>query len=150
MSTYIQPLYDAVRAKVLTAWPDVEAAGVFEAEHIADIPWGDLKNKAPFAAIQVTSVARVQRGLANRHFQVGITVYRMQRVNGPSGRLLTQLEALRDLLLGAKLNCGPVLPMPFEMKWDEELPANAILAAKEMFYLRAGTVSFAVLVGENE
>jgi len=70
--------------------------------------------------------------------------------NGPSGRLLTQLEALRDLLLGAKLNCGPVLPMPFEMKWDEELPANAILAAKEMFYLRAGTVSFAVLVGENE
>lgn len=150
MSTYIQPLVDAVRAKTLATWPDAAAGGVWEVEHIADVPWGDLKDKTPFAVIQITSVTRVPRGLANRHFQIGVTVHRMQRVAGPNGRLFPLMEALRDAFTNAKLTCGPVLPTPLEIMLGDQLTANQILASKELFYLRAAALSFSVLVGDNQ
>lgn len=149
MSSYLQPLYDALRGSIGRAWPDVVAGGVFEAEHASVIPWADLAPNLPIAAIVLTGLASTDLGgMCNQAFLASVDIYRLARVDGPSGNLLPSLEALRDDLYANPLTYGQFWPDPLALSWNDELTPNRILASKQIFYARAGRLSITVLVGD--
>lgn len=146
MSAYLQDTYTALRTRITATWTDVVTGGVFEAEHIQLVPFADLT--LPFAVIVLNRAVAADWGASNQTYIVQADVYYVATVTGPTGAVLTKLEALRDDLWTTDLTTGQVMPEGMALEWSDAMYPNTLFAAKEML-IRAGRLSVNVLVGET-
>lgn len=157
MPELVPQLYADFREKVIAAWPEVSANGVYGAAHVNMIPWADLE--LPYAVLHCERFEKEPGWAADTDmWAVAFHVYYVYEpgsqtvagplAEGPISPLIERLETLRDVFLTRAtmgLTNGQVLGVQ-EFSWDDSLPPNAVLSAKGD-RARAGRVTVSILIG---
>jgi len=146
MSLYLETLYDALRTVISTVWPEVDADGIFEADHLDMIPWQDLT--LPYSVIAISSMPQDTdlASLDSLAYLPVVEIFYVCAVDGPRSPVRAKLEALRDALWTGPLRIGQVRSIP-SLDWSSDLVPNQVLAAKGMG-ARAGRIQVGILIGE--
>lgn len=146
MSAYLETLYDALRTVISNEWPEVDADGIFEVDHLDMLPWQDIK--PPYAVISISSMPQDTENAAtdSLSYMPVVEIYYVGDVAGPRSPIRAKLEDLRDVLWTGPLEIGQVWNIP-SLDWSSGLEANQILAGKGMSQ-RAGRIEVAILIGE--
>ena len=146
MSAYLDSLYDALRTVISAAWPDVDADGIFEAEHLDLMPVEDLT--PPYAVISVSSMPKNDDWAVDTlAYQPVVDIYIVEAVSGPRSGIRARLEVLRDALWTTPLAFGQVMDIPL-LDWSSDIEMNSLLAGKSLSQ-RVGKLQVDVLVGQT-
>lgn len=119
---YFADLLTGLRAGIATAWPEVKAAGIYEARQLATIPWEDKAGSLPLAVIDL-DLGESEWPAAVEGDAGTATIYYVCGTSVTADALWAKLEALRaqigpdgtDLtagqVLGTRLTCSLNLPV---------------------------------------
>jgi hypothetical protein len=146
MSAYLETLYDGLRTIISAQWPDVDATGIYEADHLDMLPWENLT--PPYAVISISSMAQdtTIAAVDALAYLPMVEIYYVALVSGPRSPIRAKLETLRDALWQSVLEVGQVWNIP-SLDWSADLPANQTLAVKGMG-MRAGRIQVQVLLNQ--
>ena len=147
MAEYLTGAQDALRTAVLTVWPEVQLDGIFEAEHLEEVPFEHLA--VPYVSVLYGKLEEDDDwGLANQAYIGKVQIYYVAESDGGDSDLFRgKLEDLRDALLAENsLTSGQVLDVT-GLDWSDSMEPNATFADKN-YPQRAGVLTVEILVGE--
>lgn len=151
MSADLEAVVTELRALVVAVWPEVTADKVYEAEHVARVPFEALAEAGlPYAVLVVPEAKPADLGLGNLMDFLDVEVWWVGHNQGPAAAARAKVKALRDYLWAR----GDYTS--FQL-WDDPPPQggaarglmpNQIFLAKKLPVL-AGRVTARLCVGEE-
>lgn len=151
-NTLYSELVDLVKA----TWPDIldgTNARIWEADHVAAIPFEEIQGDGPFAVIVFPSPVPVVIGIGNRTYQLEVEIWWAAPTTQGSETHRERAEEMASALWltarSGSFDTGQIwtdpVPAPF---WGIGLEINELLRAKKAGWLAAGSAC-TVVVGET-
>lgn len=151
MSDFISPALEELKDLIEATWTDLEVQSepdsrIFEAEHLAVIPFDLLT--LPAAILVVETTPWLDGPLSRRDVFLDCSIYRVEKRPGKPGPLRTSLQTLRDAIGADPFSLSQVWDEPYPtVSWSLALDINRLLRGKKLPLL-GGRVSCRLLTGE--